>query len=224
MSRTASATTATRTPRTTKIKTKATTTTTTTTTTTSPPQSNWLWTLLLTVRCALLLTPWLAHLLASNLILSALLPISTLLPDLCYDLSSSIAESVWVGIQTIFTRSNRAEIVVSGVETLPADGESAIVVANHVAWTDFYLVQQLALACGMLDRCRWFAKRQLRWVPFLGWGLVVMGMPLVGRKWLSDRREMDGVFRRLLRRRWPICTYIFSFLTLHLSRPPPVIR
>lgn len=47
-------------------------------------------------------------------------------------------------------------------------GESAIVVVNHVVWTDFYLIQELAQRAGMLGQCRWFAEKQLRWVPFLG--------------------------------------------------------
>ena len=74
-------------------------------------------------------------------------------------------------------------------------GESAIVVANHVAWTDLYLVQDVAQRAGMLGQCRWFARMQLRWVPFLGWGLWAMGMPLVGRNWTRDRKELEDVFR-----------------------------
>lgn len=159
------------------------------------------------MRCALLITPWLAHLFISDIILSALLPVSSLAPDLCYNFSSRVAQAVWRGVQTIFTRVNRAEILVSGAERLPG-GESAIVVSNHVEWADFYMIQELAMRSGMLSRCRWFAKRQLKWVPFLGWGLWAMGMPLVSRKWMSDQREMDRVFRGVLRRRWPICTSV----------------
>lgn len=47
-------------------------------------------------------------------------------------------------------------------------GELAIVVTNHVAWTDFYLIQELVQRAGMLGQCRRFAEKQLRWVPFLG--------------------------------------------------------
>lgn len=162
-----------------------------------------LWALLLGARCTLF-TAWLMHLFLADLLLSALLPVSLLAPNLAYNLSSRIAESVWRGIQLIFTRINRAQIVVSGAENLPK-GESAIVVANHVEWPDFYLIQEAAIRCGMLGRCRWFAKQELKWVPFLGWGLWAMGMPLVSRKWMNDQREMNRVFHGVLHRRWPMC-------------------
>lgn len=163
------------------------------------------WTLLLALRCAIFLVPWLAHLFVADVLLSALLPVSAALPTLAYRLSSIIAELVWRGIQAIFTRVNGARIVITGDE-LP-QGESAIVVSNHVEWTDFYMIQELALRAGMLGRCRWFAKQQLKWVPFLGWGLWAMGMPLVSRKWVEDKREMDRVFHGAVERKWPICRH-----------------
>ena len=84
-----------------------------------------------------------------------------------YNAASGIANSVWAWIQRLFIRSNRVQIIVSKGQEVPV-GESAIVVANHVAWTDFYLFQEVAQRAGMLGQCRWFAKKQLRWVPFLG--------------------------------------------------------
>ena len=169
------------------------------------PITHPLRTLLLGVRCAIYLVPWLGHLFVADILLSALLPVSAVLPTLAYRLSSTIAELVWRGVQIIFTRINGARIVVTGDE-LPA-GESAIVVSNHVEWTDFYMIQELAIGAGMLGRCRWFAKQQLKWVPFLGWGLWAMGMPLVSRKWAEDKREMDRVFHGPLTKRWPICRH-----------------
>lgn len=177
-----------------------------------------------TARCAIFLLPWLAHLLVADVFLSALLPVSALAPTLAYNVSSTIAASVWHGIQLIFTRVNRANIVVSGGEKLPR-GESAIVVANHVEWADFYMIQQLAIESGMLGRCRWFAKQQLKWVPFLGWGLWVMGMPLVSRKWTADQREMDRVFHGILTRHWPVCEFVpaaeYRCLPPFLHHPSP---
>ena len=150
------------------------------------------------------MVPWVTQLFVADILLSALLPVSVLFPNLCYGASSRIAELVWRGIQTIFTRVNGASITVSGVEKLPK-AESAIVVSNHVEWTDFYMIQELAIRAGMLGRCRWFAKQQLRWVPFLGWGLWAMSMPLVSRNWMHDQREMDRVFYGVLQRKWPMC-------------------
>ncbi|KND90443.1 hypothetical protein TOPH_04899 [Tolypocladium ophioglossoides CBS 100239] len=51
--------------------------------------------------------------------------------------SSWIAVSLWAWIQLKFMRLNGADIIYSG-DRLPA-GEPAVVVANRVAWSDFYV-------------------------------------------------------------------------------------
>lgn len=156
------------------------------------------------LRAALVLAPWLIQLLVTDIILSLFLPLSYLFPSQVYDVSSRLAASVWLGIQRIFTYDNGAYITASGV-SLPR-GESAIVISNHVSWSDFYLIQHLAIKSGMLGRCRWFAKQQLKWVPFLGWGLWAMGMPLVSREWTKDKKEMDRIFQGVKENSSPICT------------------
>lgn len=147
--------------------------------------------------------PWLVHLLVADLLLTALLPLSFLFPNHTYDLASSIAESVWCGVQRICVEANGAAIILDGDKPVP--GESAIVVANHVAWSDFYFIQALAIRAGMLSRCRWFAKKQLKWVPVLGWGLWAMGMPLVSRRWTEDKEELDQLFSEIKEGSRPVC-------------------
>jgi 1-acyl-sn-glycerol-3-phosphate acyltransferase len=154
-----------------------------------------------------LLSPWIASLLAADVALSLLLPVSFVTPTLVYNLSSRIAGGIWAWIQHIFVRNNAAPLTVQlgkQLDSIPAE-ESAIVIANHVSWTDFYLIQEAAQRAGMLGRCRWFAKRELRWVPFLGWGLWAMGMPLVSRKWATDSRALAKVFGGIVQNKWPIC-------------------
>ena len=165
--------------------------------------------LYVSLRGIAIISPWLAHLLAADAALSLLLPVTLVAPNSSYDVASAIAKSVWLGIQRIFTRVNGAQITVSGTE-LPK-GESAIVISNHVQWVDFYMIQALALKAGMLGRCRWFAKQQLKWVPFLGWGLWAMGMPLISRKWATDQKELERVFQGIKRNAWPICMHPPSF-------------
>ncbi|MCJ1280883.1 hypothetical protein MMC26_000200 [Xylographa opegraphella] len=159
------------------------------------------------IRGILLLLPFVIRLFLADAVLSFLLPFSYFFPTGVYDLSSNVAAAVWLHIQSIFTRSNAANITFSGIP-LPAH-ESAIVVANHVSWTDFYMIQALAIKAGMLGRCRWFAKSQLKTVPFLGWGLWAMGMPLVTRDWTHDSQEMDRVFRGIRKYNWP--TWLISY-------------
>jgi 1-acyl-sn-glycerol-3-phosphate acyltransferase len=155
------------------------------------------------LRGLILLLPWLAWLLVADVLLSLLLPLKPLLPDAVYDASSAVAWTVWRWIQALFEGANGARVIWSG-DALPP-GESAVVVANHVGWSDFYMIQSLAVRAGMLGRCRWFAKIQLRWVPFLGWGLWAMGMPMVSRRWMRDKVELDRVFRGIVERKWPVC-------------------
>ena len=169
------------------------------------------------LRAALHLLPWLLRLIVANTILSLLLPFALVAPTAAYNASSLIAASIWLGIQRIFTGANKAHIIVTG-DALPP-GESAIVVCNHVEWSDFYMIQELALRSGMLSRCRWFAKKELKWVPFLGWGLWAMGMPLVSRKWMEDKKEMERVFSGVVEKKWPICRLFAVSFLLYPSIP-----
>ena len=132
------------------------------------------------------------HLFVANTLLTLLVPLSS--TSLFPALSSRIAGAFWGHIQHVFSPLHGAAVTTSG-DVLPP-GESALVVANHRAFADFYLVQQLARAAHMLPRCRWFAKNSLRWVPGLGWGLWAMGMPFVRRGWERDRVEVARVLRR----------------------------
>jgi 1-acyl-sn-glycerol-3-phosphate acyltransferase len=164
-------------------------------------------------RATILILPWTVLLLLADVLLSLLLPLSAFLPTFVYELSSQIAYLPWIGIQSIFTQANSASIQLSSASSVLPRHESAIVVSNHVAWTDFYMIQALAVRAGMLSRCRWFAKRQLRWVPLLGWGLWAMGMPLVTRNWTQDRAEMGRVFGSIRAHQWPICGSILFLAT-----------
>ncbi|KAG0648085.1 1-acylglycerol-3-phosphate O-acyltransferase 4 [Hyphodiscus hymeniophilus] len=163
--------------------------------------------LLSNLRGTLLVLPWALSLVCMDLILSLLLPLSYFAPTWVYHASSFIAFTNWSWIQRIFEVFNSAVITTSGDE-LPHE-ESAIIIANHVSWTDFYMIQALAIRAGMLGRCRWFSKIELRWVPLLGWGIWAMGMPMVSRKWMRDEKELARVFHGIVVKKWP--TWLISF-------------
>ncbi|CAD6505697.1 BgTH12-01187 [Blumeria graminis f. sp. triticale] len=169
-----------------------------------------------TVRGLVILLPWLGYLIFMDLALSLLLPLSYLFPDWVYNVSSYIAFTCWNWIQVIFEIGNNGQITFSGDE-LPR-GESAIVIANHVSWTDFYMIQALAIRSGMLGRCRWFAKIELRWIPLLGWGIWAMRMPMVSRKWTQDKKELERVFSGITERHWPTWLISFSEATRYTPR------
>jgi 1-acyl-sn-glycerol-3-phosphate acyltransferase len=160
------------------------------------------------IRGVVIILPWALYLIVMDLMLSLLLPVSYLSPNWVYNASSFIAYTNWQWIQLIFEVFNGGKITISG-DKLP-EGESAIVISNHVSWTDFYMIQALAIRAGMLGRCRWFAKIELRWVPLLGWGIWAMGMPMVSRKWMKDKSELDRVFNGIVVKKWPTCKAIRS--------------
>jgi 1-acyl-sn-glycerol-3-phosphate acyltransferase len=155
------------------------------------------------LRGLLIFIPWVLYLVVMDLILSVLLPFSFSFPNAIYHASSFVAFTCWTWIQCIFEIVNGGVITISGDE-LPRC-ESAIVISNHVSWTDFYMIQALAIRSGMLGRCRWFAKIELRWVPFLGWGIWAMGFPMVSREWVHDQKELDRVFSGIVQQKWPTC-------------------
>ncbi|KAK4181175.1 hypothetical protein QBC36DRAFT_383719 [Triangularia setosa] len=147
------------------------------------------------LRGLLLLIPLLLSTGLANLTLF-LLPFLKLLPStLLHNLSSLIAGTlVYRFIQNIFTTINGAEITFSG--DTPIQNESAIVISNHVAWSDFYLVQAAADKANMGGHTRYLAKAALRWVPFLG-------------DWTRDRTELERVFKGIREYRWK--TWLVSF-------------
>lgn len=163
------------------------------------------------VTCVLLIL-WFNWLSFTDLLLTLLLPLKLIAPTLVYHASSHLAALVWSSIQFIFTHCNGAEIEVSGDQLPPL--ESAIVIANHVSWTDFYMIQKIAYDAGMLGRCRYFTKQQLRWVPFLGWALWAMGFPLLSRDWHKDQKQLGRTLEGIVDKGWPTC----EFLPVHVTK------
>ena len=106
-----------------------------------------------------LITPWFMCLVVCDLIFTALLPFKPVAPDAVYNISSTVVRFAWAWIQRNFESVNGAEVVVSG-DAIPR-GESGLVVSNHVCWSDFYMIQAVAIRAGMLSRLRYFAKVQL---------------------------------------------------------------
>lgn len=90
------------------------------------------------------------------------------------------------------------------------DEESALVISNHLSYSDFYLIHALAKRRGMLGRCRYFAKDSLKYIPVLGWSLLLMNMIMVTRNWMRDQTELYRVFSPIRHLKLPIwlITYV----------------
>ncbi|KAK0660091.1 hypothetical protein QBC41DRAFT_351033 [Cercophora samala] len=134
------------------------------------------------IRGLCLVTPFLLSTGLANLTLF-FLPFAKLLlsPALIHTLSSLIAGTlVYRFIQHIFTTINGAEITFSG--DTPRPNESAIVISNHVGWSDFYLVQAAADKANMGGHTR---------------------------NWTRDKGELERVFRGVREGGWK--TWLVSF-------------
>ncbi|MBW0488604.1 hypothetical protein O181_028319 [Austropuccinia psidii MF-1] len=122
-----------------------------------------------------------------------IMPFDTLL---AYEINSRIANFLWTRMQYIFEHRHFATITFSG-DVIP-ERENAIVLANHVSYSDFYLINGLAARKKMLPYCRWFAKTSLIWqLPIFGMSMYLIGMVMVTRNWLKDSKSIKAAFRGL---------------------------
>ncbi|PLW11821.1 hypothetical protein PCANC_20233 [Puccinia coronata f. sp. avenae] len=127
------------------------------------------------------------------LIAIAIMPFNELL---AYTINSHIAFFLWNRMQYVFEYRHAATITFSG-DVIPPN-ESAIVIANHLSYSDFYLINGLAGRKKMLPYCRWFIKSSLKWqLPIFGWSMYLIGMVMVTRDWLKDSDSIREAFRGL---------------------------
>ena len=76
------------------------------------------------------------------------------------------------------------EVTLHAEETLKIEGdpipfrEPAVVISNHLSYSDFYLLQAISSRAGMLGNSRFFAKKEIVWqVPFFGPAFYALGEP-----------------------------------------------
>lgn len=116
-------------------------------------------TVLTHIRGIFVIVPWFMCLVVCDTFFTLLLALKPVAPDVAYELDSMGIEFAWRWIQGTFEVVNGAAITASG-DAIPT-GESGLVVSNHVCWSDFYMIQAVAIRAGMLSRLRYFSKVQL---------------------------------------------------------------
>ncbi|HUT78987.1 MAG TPA: 1-acyl-sn-glycerol-3-phosphate acyltransferase [Polyangia bacterium] len=90
-----------------------------------------------------------------------------------------------------------ARVEVTG-DRLPRGG-NLLVVANHQQMADICFLALLADRQRAAGDLKWFVKRQVRYVPLLGWGMAFLDNLFVERSWSRDRRSIEATFARLRR-------------------------
>ena len=72
-----------------------------------------------------------------------LLPLYPFYPRLMMDACSICASSAWSWMNRIYCQVGNGRIVITGEEDIP-EGESALVISNHVSFVDFFPINILA--------------------------------------------------------------------------------
>jgi len=103
---------------------------------------------------------------------------------------------------------NGTEIVVTG-EDVPAR-ENALLIANHQQMPDIPVIMKLAKTKDRLGDLKFFVKKQLKWVPGMGWGMQFLDCLFIDRNWASDREHIERTFARLVDNRVPV--WLVSFV------------
>ncbi|KAG1052830.1 hypothetical protein G6F43_005049 [Rhizopus delemar] len=116
-------------------------------------------------------------------------------------INSELIGTVWKVMQYIFERRKKAHITFSG-DKIPYE-ENALVISNHVSWTDVYLIHALANRRNMLKNCKYFIKDSLKWLPFFGWGMWLAGFIYVRRNWTQDQQRIVSAFDKIKRLNTP---------------------
>ena len=78
------------------------------------------------------------------------------------------------------------ELVVNGPATID---QSPVVICNHQSWFDIPLVQEVISGNGPI--VRFLIKREIAWVPIIGWICLAMNFPRLRRSQNSQTRQSD---------------------------------
>ncbi|CAO3566497.1 hypothetical protein BGZ70_000960 [Mortierella alpina] len=128
--------------------------------------------------------------------------------SLFFEVNARVAGSMWKVMQLIMEKKHKAAITFSG-DKIPHH-ESAIVFGNHRSFVDFYMFHTVAARRGMLNYMKYFAKDSLKYIPFYGWGMWIMGMLFINRNWQQDQLKINKMFARILDIQAPV--WVASFL------------
>jgi len=103
---------------------------------------------------------------------------------------------------------NKTAVVFTG-EDVPKR-ENVLVVSNHQQMPDIPAIMKLAKTKGRLGDLKFFVKKQLKWVPGMGWGMQFLDCLYIDRDWASDRENIRRTFARLVDDEVPL--YLVSFV------------
>ncbi len=88
--------------------------------------------------------------------------------------------------------------------------ENALVTANHQQMPDIPAIMKFARTKDRLGDLKFFVKKQLKWVPGMGWGMQFLDCLYIDRDWMADRETIRKTFSRIVDGNVPV--YLVSFV------------
>jgi len=87
--------------------------------------------------------------------------------------------------------------------------ENALLVSNHQQMPDITALMSFARTKERLGDLKFFVKKQLKWVPGMGWGMQFLDCLYIDRDWASDRERIQKTFASLVEGKVPV--FLVSF-------------
>jgi 1-acyl-sn-glycerol-3-phosphate acyltransferase len=115
----------------------------------------------------------------------------------------------WWGLCVIGAeRFNGTQVIFTGEDV--AMRENALLIANHQQMPDIPAIMKFCKTKDRLGDLKFFVKKQLKWVPGMGWGMQFLDCLFIDRDWASDREQIRRTFDRLVTGRVPV--HLVSFV------------
>ncbi len=118
-------------------------------------------------------------------------------PDTFRKFNRWVANTWWGWCVDLSIINHGTNIILSGDDIPPK--ENAIVVSNHQQMADITFLFFLAREKGRLGDLKWFAKDPIKYVPFMGWAMVLLDSVFVKRDWSKDKDSINATFSKFIR-------------------------
>jgi 1-acyl-sn-glycerol-3-phosphate acyltransferase len=118
------------------------------------------------------------------------------------------ANTWWGWCVTAAERLNGTRFIFTG-EDVPMR-EDALLIANHQQMPDITAIMKFCKTKDRLGDMKYFVKKQLKWVPGMGWGMQFLDCLFIDREWASDREQIRRTFDRLVSGKVPV--HLVSFV------------
>ena len=115
----------------------------------------------------------------------------------------------WWGLCVIGAEHfNGTQIIFTGEDV--AMRENAMLISNHQQMPDIPAIMKFSKTKERLGDLKFFVKKQLKWVPGMGWGMQFLDCPFIDRDWASDSEQIRRTFDRLVKGNVPV--HLVSFV------------